>query len=64
MRKNPLKILSTIHKDISQARSWNTYRWKMGYLRVFDPTNKACVDADSRQSSETTDDDSDESEEN
>jgi hypothetical protein len=47
IRKNPLKIFSTIHKDISAARSWNSYRWKMGYLRVFEPTNKACIDADS-----------------
>ena len=63
MRKNPFKIFSTIHKDISQARSWNTYRWKMGYLRVFEPTNKACVDADARLPPETTDDESDESDE-
>jgi hypothetical protein len=61
IRKNPFKIFNTLHKDISRARSWNTYRWKMGYLRVFEPTNKACVDADAIQSSETTDDDSDES---
>jgi hypothetical protein len=28
---------SVLHADLTKARSWNDQRWRMGYLRVFDP---------------------------
>ena len=36
-REDPDLIEEVLHVDVGKARLWTTYRWKMGYLRVFDP---------------------------
>jgi hypothetical protein len=36
-REDPDLIDEILHIDVGDARGWTTYRWKMGYLRVFDP---------------------------
>ena len=54
-RRNPSLLKTVLHKDIAATRSWNNVRWQKGYLRVFDPTNSICVEADRQQSLVTTD---------
>ena len=36
-RTHPERIRNILHYDDGTARSWNTKRWQMGYLRVFHP---------------------------
>lgn len=36
-REDPDLINKVLHIDAGAARAWITNRWKMGYLRVFDP---------------------------
>jgi hypothetical protein len=46
-----------LHKDVSGARSWNKYRWNMGYLRVFNPAQAEKVANSAETSSTYSDDD-------
>lgn len=36
-RADKTVLENVLYKDLSKARSWTACRWKMGYLRVFDP---------------------------
>jgi hypothetical protein len=49
----------TVHLDLSKARSWNDHRWRMGYLRVFDPEEAERVASETTSSAEDSDSDED-----
>ena len=53
-RAHPVRITDILHRDLTKARSWNTDRWEMGYLRVFNP-----AEADRRAPTLVRNDDSD-----
>jgi len=47
-------ISEVLHIDVGKARFWTAYRWKMGYLRVFDPdeAERLMDEGDSEERSE------------
>lgn len=53
-----LVLSSSLHRDISSARSWSITRWKFGYLRVFEPE----IFIDGSEISDTEDESEDEDE--
>ena len=48
-RRHPEKIKTVLQVDLSGARQWEILRWKLGYLRVFEPNHPLCVELDTRR---------------
>jgi len=63
-RDHPENIKNTLHKDVKKTRSWNSERWELGYLRVFNPEEaerREAAEAARRGNDDDDDDDDDES---
>ena len=45
-RDHPETIKNILHKDTKKARTWNSERWQLGYLRVFNPNEAERLAAD------------------
>jgi hypothetical protein len=63
-RDHPENIKNILHKDVKKTRSWNSERWELGYLRVFNPDEaerREAADAARRAADTDESDEDDES---
>jgi hypothetical protein len=59
-REDPSKLQTVLHVDDTAARFWSETRWKMGYLRVFDPEEaQRLATAESRSYNQEAEEDED-----
>ena len=55
--KHMNKVLErTLHRDVGKARFWTLMRWRMGYLRIFEPTHEQLKRINEDQSDDGSDD--------